>query len=405
MSSDANYGNFNATMFSNANDIDVLFKSFGFDGFVSWFNSNIQNTSPWKHDYLKHTTSYNIDKQNWKIFWSNIPLLFQKNSINLIEFLCLNSIVINETGGSFLSKIESVNSATNKTAPGIAYEFNGDFGKASYNTIAGNLTAYQCFHDTNYIQAHGTKGLSNILKNTTNTAWSGTSFPIGFSGLNAADEVSGNGKANGFLIEADFFKFRGRGYIQLTSRANYKEMVKFILSYSGNDSSVINVKNGWKKYGSNLDIILTCSQNSDWDNLFLNKNYSLALWSVGNYLSKHYRKPFPINADATPASLKSSIVNFGASISGGGVNGAYPQLFYERVIIQLNLINNYVPTPTAMPSFAANPTEQTKQEESRLERTGQDPMTQTAVSGQLASLSNLFQPTGKPTPISFDVNA
>lgn len=397
MADNSTYGNFNSKTFTNSTEINDFFQSLGFGTFVDWFNSSIKSTSSWTKDYLGNATNYNIKQTNWKIFWDNIPLLFQKNSINLIEFLCLNSIVVNETGGTFLSKRESVNSSSNSVAPGIAYEFNGGGGKSSYNILSGNLTAYQCFRDPNYIAINGNKGLASILKNTTDIRWQGTSFPLGFSILSPADETSSTGKSNGFLIEADFFKFRGRGYIQITSRPNYKNLVNFVLTYSGNDNSVIQIQNTWKKFGKNLDVILTCSQNSEWDSLFLNKNYSLALWSVGNYLKTHYRKPLSINPDSEPSGLKSSILNFGASISGGDMNSKYPKLFYERVIVQLNLINGVNSTPNSMaPIVAAKPEEQPQ---GRLERTSQDPASQVSTTGQISSSTNLFGPTVKPSPI------
>lgn len=397
MADNSTYGNFNSKPFTNSSEINDFFQTLGFGTFVNWFNSAIKSTNSWTKDYLGNSTNYTIDQTNWTIFWNNIPLLFGKNSINLIEFLCLNSIVVNETGGTFLSKRESVNSSSNSVAPGIAYEFNAGGGKSSYNTLTGNFTAYQCFRDPKYISINGNKGLASILKNTTDTRWQGTTFPLGFSGLSAADETSSTGKSNGFLIEADFFKFRGRGYIQITSRPNYKNLVNFVLSYSGIDNSVIQIQNTWKKFGQNLDVILTCSQNSEWDSLFLNKNYSLALWSVGNYLKTHYRKPLPINPDSEPSGLKSSILNFGASISGGDMNSKYPQLFYERVIVQLNLINGVNSTPSAMTPVATLKPEQ--QPEGRLERTSQDPGSQINTAGQISSLTNLFAPTVKPSPI------
>ena len=401
MDENAKYGNFNSQTFTNVSDIDSFFRNFGFSGFVNWFNSNIKNTNPWKHDYLNNSTSYSINQENWSIFWNNIPLLFNRTSVNLIEFLCLNSIVINETGGSFLSKRESVNSSSNSIAPGIAYEFNGGGGKASYNTLTGNYTAYKCFHDPNYIKVNGTKGLASILKNTTDNRWQGTTFPTKFSGLSIEDETSSTGKANGFLIEADFFKFRGRGYIQLTSRPNYKPLVNFVLSYNGSDKSVLSIQSTWKKFGSNADTILTCSLNSEWDSLFLNKNYSLALWSVNNYLSTHYRKPLPINANQSPNGLQSSILNFGASVSGGGISDAYPKLFNERIIVQLNLINGYGPNSTPMAPVATENTQ--KQEQGVLERMGQDPNSQVSkpTTGNISGITNVFPPTAKPDPIKF----
>ena len=107
-----------------------------------------------------------------------------------------------------------------------------------------------------------------------------------------ASRVYGNRMGNGDEASGEGYKFRGRGYIQITSRPNYKNLVNYVLSYSGSDSSVLSIQSSWKTFGKNLDTVLTCSSNNDWDELFLNKNYSLALWAVGNYLINHY-KLFP----------------------------------------------------------------------------------------------------------------
>jgi hypothetical protein len=402
MANNSTFGNFNGQTFKNSTEINNFFSQFGATTFVDWFNANISNLNPWKNDYLGNSTNYQIDKTNWTIFWNNIPLLFQRDTINLVEFLCLNSIVINETGGTFVSKRESVNSSKNPTSPGLAYEFNSSGGKASYNTLTGNLTAYQCFRDPNYIKVNSNKGLADVLKNTTDIRWQEQTFPLGFSGLSVEDETSATGKKNGFLIEADFFKFRGRGYIQITSRPNYKNLVNYVLSYSGTDNSVISIQTNWKKFGTSLDTILTCSTNNDWDTLFLNKNYSLALWSVGNYLLNHFKHPLPINPDASNSGLQASILNFGASISGGSNNGKYPKLFYERVIVQLDLVNSAT-APTMMMPLVENNVVPSNEVSGRLERTSQDPNTQVQTTGQITTITNIFGPTIKPEPIIIDV--
>lgn len=383
------YGNFSSQQFSNSNEIDAFFQKFGFSGFVNWFNSKIKSTSSWTKDYLGNSTNYSLNQLNWNIVWNNIQLLTQKNSVNLIEFLCLNSIIINETGGTFKA-------VTEFGSPEYCFDKKG--GKKSYNLLSGNKTAYACFNDPNYIRVNGTKP-GNSLKNTTDISWQGDTFPPAYKSL-STDRNGGN---NGFIIEADFFKFRGRGYIQLTSRPNYQKLVNYVLSYSGNDTSVLQIQSKWKQFGKNSDVILTCSQNSEWDSLFGNKNYSLALWSVGNYLTTHYRKPLPINPNSSPNGLQSSILNFGASISGGDISGKYPQLFYQRVIAQLNLINSYNPNSTPMPIMASET--QTTTEAGRLERTGQDPNSQVSseTTGNVSSITNIFAATAKPDPIKFDL--
>jgi hypothetical protein len=398
------YGNFNSQTFTSNVDIDNFFRKFGFAGFAEWFNSNISKTSPWQKNEKGESKDYSINKTNWEIIWPNLPLIFGRNSINLVEFICMNSIMTNETGGSFKPISETVNSYIKKDgtinkSPGIVYEYGTNGGsKRSYNTLAGNYSAYTCFHDNDYIAAHGTKGLANILKNTTNTNWQTNIFPLGFSGLNLKDETSSNGKSNGFLIEADFFKFRGRGLIQTTSRPNYKGLIKFILSYTGNDNSILEIQKQWKAYGNNEDKILTMSTNAQWDTLFLTTNYTVANYAVyiHNKKSGNYNE---INGSSSPLGLQSSILNMGGKVSGSGIHGVYAKLFYERVIVQLNLINSYGPNSTPMAPVATENTQ--KQEQGVLERMGQDPNSQVSkpTTGNISGITNIFPPTVKPDPI------
>lgn len=385
-------GNYNSTTFTNNIDIDNFFKQFNSTGFVNWFNTNISSSSVWGYQL--------INQANWEIVWANLPVLFGRSSINLVEFLAINSIIINETGGKFVPLSEIVGNQGN---PGISYAFNGS-GKLSYNTLNTNKTAYALFHDPVYISAHGTKPLSSILKNTTDSRWSGTLFPLGFSGLSVGDETSTNGVKNAFLTEADFFKFRGRGYIQTTGRSNYKPLISYVLNYTGNDSVILSMKNAWSKYNGNLDSIASISTNSQWDTLFKQKNFIIANYAVyihssnaGNYST--------IMPNQSVANLNKSIMNVAYKIAGGNAT-SYANTFLNRVNVQLNLINSYtngaVPSNVSMP-VAASPT----QSQGRLEATGQDPNSQvgsdTKVTGSLSITTNIFKPTAKPGAISFNI--
>ena len=96
----------------------------------------------------------------------------------------------------------------------------------------------------------------------------------------------------------------------------------------------------------------------------------------------------------------------GAKIAGGHPSGPYPTLFYQRVMAQLDLINNLAPTSQPSSIAASSPT--ASQTEGRLERTGQDPTSQVGndkgINGSISTLTNIFQATAKPSPIVFNMN-
>jgi hypothetical protein len=137
-----------------------------------------------------------IDKPNFKKFMKNIHEL-KEDSITLPEFVCLFFTVYNETGGSFKTLSERGNDQ---------YFFerrklhNGNW-KASYNKIAGNQSA------GNYLKSVGIKADYD--------AWNGQDiYP--YHEPEATREAARN---------ADFYKFRGQGFIQITGRHNFNRCV------------------------------------------------------------------------------------------------------------------------------------------------------------------------------------
>ncbi|CAG7580904.1 MAG: putative hydrolase [uncultured marine phage] len=259
--------------FSNANEINDFFKQFDSGGFIPWFNSHRQN-------FIKKGRPLNAikDERNWQKFWNLIPVTYGKNSINLAEFLTVNNIVCIETGSAFVPKTERVGTSGH---PGIAYAFDKVKGiKGSYNTLSGNISAFELFNNDDYINAHGNKTLSKLLKNTTDTRWDGEAFPVGFSG-NGSKEVAKDGKTNGFIVEADFMKFRGRGFIQSTGRSKYDKLVTYVKNYKGENKILNKYKSKWS--GKTNRKVLTQSSNRDWDKLFQDTDLVLASFAVNQF--------------------------------------------------------------------------------------------------------------------------
>lgn len=378
--------------FTNASEIDAFFKKLGSDGFCDWFNSKIAGRDNWTGKKI-------TDKSNWNKVWSNSSIIMNKASFNLVEFLCINSIIINETGGLFYPTSEIIGS---KGHPGISYAFDAIPGtKKSYNTLS--KTAYDLFRDPNYKLAHSTKPFGNILKDTNDSRWSGTTFPTGFSGGDIKKEIDKSGKLNTFLTECDFMKFRGRGYIQTTSRGNYKEIIKYVISYKGTDSIINSFKTLWSSYNGDLDKIATISTNQQWDDLFKNTNSIIANYAVWAHSSNGGKYTW-IDPNQSDSKLASSIRKVASKIAGANAI-KYIDLFYGRIMQQLNLIEGIeIKSNVGATASVTNDNTQT-QNEGREERTSED-INNSSSKSQTSStpgITNKFQPTIKPSEIKFNV--
>ena len=133
---------------------------------------------------------------------------------------------------------------------------------------------------------------------------------------------------------ADFFKFRGRGFIQTTGRSNYSSIIDFIMKYTGDDPVINNMRSAWVLQSANTDTLATVSTNAEWDNLFQNTGGLIAAKSIevhnrlsGDYLGK-------ING-TNPTTAATSIRSMGKRISGGD---AYADLFLNRVTQMAELL-------------------------------------------------------------------
>ncbi|MGZ3884365.1 MAG: hypothetical protein ACXVPD_09220 [Bacteroidia bacterium] len=306
--------------FSSSSDVNAYFTAKTGALFPNWFNACMAQKDNWANVRMDSDPAL---LTRFNALWNQIPVLFGSPSINLLQFISLMSIVNNETGGKLKPATELVGSAGN---PGLAYAFNTIPGtKKSYNTLASNITAYDLFHNADYIAQHGSLAMGAALKNTTDIKWKGEAWPAGI-------DTSTDPAKTGFIQEADFFKFRGRGFIQTTTRGNYKQLVSFIQSYTGPNAVIKQYQANWR--GKTPDVACTISCNADWDNLFQNTDLIIAAAAInihsrsaGNYLSKITMQP----------GAEAAIRQMGRAISG---TNTYADLFLKRVIQQLNGLGN-----------------------------------------------------------------
>jgi hypothetical protein len=265
---------------------NYFFKSFG-GNFVNFHDNRLAGKA--------YYTGVNINDLRFSEFWreENLKNVYGRSSINVVEFLTLHNIIVKETGGEYRTSGEIINGMS-VANPGISYLFNKISGKKmSYNTKrAGNKTCLTLFNDPDFISEHGSKPLGSLLSNTTDSRWGGELFPYSFDNIDDNILCSAKDEKNGFILQADFYKFRGRGFIQTTGRGNYKKIVEFIIKYSGNSREILNYQSKWSvaPYNNNVDIICTRSTDRDWSILFKNmeiagKAISLHSKDNGNYLT------------------------------------------------------------------------------------------------------------------------
>jgi hypothetical protein len=302
--------------FSKGSDIPDFFSRTTGKEFIGWFNANCANKDAWKGKALG--TSDQV-RQRFNLIWDQFPLMFGTENISLAQFISLTSIFINEVGADLLPITEKVGRANH---PGLAYPFNAIKDvKISYNQ-SPNKTAFELFNNGLYIQTHGDLALADRLKNTTDQRWNAMVYPQ--ADFTTTTDVA----ASGFLREADFFKFRGRGFIQTTWRSNYILLIKFIQAYAGTNPKVLSYKAKWA--GLKPDDVATISTNVDWDDLFQNSDLVIPCAGVkchnqasGNYLN------LSKDVNAVIGKGPGSINRMGLKISGGT---KYANLFRARVI-------------------------------------------------------------------------
>lgn len=212
--------------------------------------------------------------------------------------------------------------------PGLVYPFEEIPGvKVSYNNGSGNKPAGELFfEDPHFWQAHGHLPAADLVRAIPDLReeWNLPLYPQRLfpSSLDPAQ--------TGFIQEADFFKFRGRGFIQTTWRANYKPLVEFVQNYSGANATVARYRRAWA--GMDPDVVCTVSTNSDWDTLFEDSDPVVACRAIAlhNRASGDYlRLSQDASVLASGSNVPGSLYRMGLRINGGA---AYAFTFSERTM-------------------------------------------------------------------------
>lgn len=301
----------------NSADVVSVFAPQG--GFFAWYNSVLAATGAFRHrGRAQNTATIN---QHFTQFWDQIPITFSRPQISAIEFCALMSINIQETTGDLTAAPEEMN-GQNRPHPGLAYAFDKIAGlKQSYNT-SPNKIAHQLFADPYFLKQHGgLAGSVAVLNNPggIDPAWSGQAWPASYPSTLVDPTV------NGFVMAADFYKFRGRGVIQTTWRSDYKLLINYILSRAAGGNPVLAaLAQKWTAGVSGLsgdpqiEAIATISTDADWTSAFsepltLAAGVSIDNSAKGGYLSLS-RDANVLQADKK---TKGSFLYMAAKINGG----------------------------------------------------------------------------------------
>jgi hypothetical protein len=303
----------NTAVFTVAENIDDWSTRTLGGHFLPWFNTNLAGNGPWAGVTLVDTPQ---NRLGFHAFWNNIDDLTGATATPF-QFLCLMSIFANECRADFTPKPERMGRAG---FPGLSYLFDAIPSlKRSYNTLAGNKRAID--YSAAYNTSHGAKPLANRARNTSDARWGTETYPRSDFSTDPTPTVTG------YILEADFMKFRGRGYIQTTGRSNYARLIDFVKSYTGENNTLDFFALQWRNLS--IDDAADVSSNDDWDRLFTQsdliipaKAISLHNQGSGNYLA--------LSGDPDAA-----VFNMGKRISGAD---AYANKYRDRVTRIINLL-------------------------------------------------------------------
>jgi hypothetical protein len=253
---------------AGARDIHAFFARSGSAHFATWYNAQLAGKGPFTRRGSAIRMPAGAEaRRRFDGFWDQIQSAYGRPHITLLDFAAVMCIVINETGGRFEGFPERCGAGRSDARgrhAGLAYAFDRITDvKRSYNTAASNRTAGTLFNDREFIQAHGSlpggAGLAG-RGDDLSRVWHGELYP------QQAFSTDEDPARNGFIMQADFYKFRGRGVIQTTGRASYLKVIRFIQRYQGSSALVGQYRDRWR--GLTEDSAATASTTEDWDRLF-----------------------------------------------------------------------------------------------------------------------------------------
>jgi len=238
--------------FRNSTDINTFFVRITGQDFVDFFRRKVGGKSHWVSRRGNAVNIRSGSKAQFNAVFDQIPTLYNMPSINLFQFLGLVSCMINETRSfkpiresfwvSLLGRLK------------YAYGTNGG-RKRSYNDSPNAKSVHTLINNADFIRAHSSPNVR--LSHLRRFNWRGSTFP----------NVRLNNDELDLICQCDVYKFSGLGLIQTTWRPAYKRIIEYVMSYSGTNPKINNVKMNWRTFG-NTDKIADLSKYQEWEYLF-----------------------------------------------------------------------------------------------------------------------------------------